>query len=273
MDWEWSDPGGNDAIEKPLKILMDCGDITARMLLAMYAGQDLDRWYGVPPLEFFWHYYKLEGMAKGRFHVLCASAPAVVRPTPIFNRIDPQNQEKSQSCFNALRTLESAGLLYEAVVLLNRNPIPAKFSSGHAYGEIPHDAEILCDLGSPSPFGPVSAIEHGLGNEYLATAKELGWIDKPCNYLALIPTGQPAMIAGLYRLRFRVTHAKNAFIEEATRRHLDANASALRKLNYLRATNNLEPINRTLQSPSILIQSPSIILNTVQSKSAQGGDC
>ena len=66
-------------------------------------------------------------------------------------------------------------------------------------------------------------------------------------------TGHPAMIAGLYRLRFRVTHAKNAFIEDATRRHLDAHADALRKLNYLRATKQLEPVTRTLQSSSIFL--------------------
>ena len=263
---------GDPAIRKPLKALRDCGDVAARLLLAMYAGQDLDRWYGVPPQGFFWHYYTPTASNHGQFRILCASAPIPVGNHRLFTRIDAgyNAQKKNHAkCFEALHALESAGLIYQAVVLLNRNPIPATCSPGAAYGEIAPDAELLCDLGSPSPFGPVSAIEQGLGTAYVDTVNQLakqqgypdaqGYLQALCkgggryDAFALILTGHPAMIAGLYRLRFRVTHAKNAFIEDATRRHLDAHADALRKLNYLRATKQLEPVTRTLQSSSIFL--------------------
>lgn len=275
---------GDAVIEKPLRELKNCGDIAARLLLAMYAGQDINRWYGLPPHGFPWNYYAQGEGSLGQFRIVYASESSMVGPTSIFSRIDPQYGETSTPCFAAARALQSAGFIYESVVLLNRNPVPAKFASGEAYGEIPHDAEILCDLAIPSPFGPVSIIEEGLGKDYSDTvnqlAKQQGYADAHVyltalskkydhyDYLALVPTGQPAMIAGLYRLRFRVTNTKNAFVEEASRRHLDANAAAIKKLNYLRKTKNLEPITRTLQSPSIPFQSSSIMFNTIQCQDA-----
>lgn len=180
------------------------------------------------------------------------------------NRVD--RLPDSEPCFAALNALE-----YESIVLLNRNPIPSTFTSGGAYGDIPEDAEILCDVATPSPWRPVPEREWGLGKAYMDTvndiAKQAGYADahvyleawkvqKKYDHLAVVATGPPAMIAGLYRLRFRVT--KNAFVEEAMRRHLDAHAAALKRLNYLRRIQNLDPLTRTLQSSSIPLQSFSI---------------
>ena len=271
---------GTDLIELPLKQLKDCGDVAARLLLALYAGQDLDRWYGVPPHGFPWNYYTLGEGSLGQFRILHASIQSTVGSSRLFKRINPQDEKSSQVCFDAIKALQSAGFLYEAVVLLNRNPIPDQFNTGAAYGNISPDAEILCDLGSPSLFGPVSEVEQGLGKEYVDTlgliAKQTGYADAHVylttlsksydhyDYLALVPAGQPAMIAGFFRLRFRVTHYKNAFTEEVTSKHLDANRAALKMLNYLRVTKNLEPLIRTLQSSSIPSQSSPITLNSLQ---------
>jgi hypothetical protein len=191
-------------------------------------------------------------------------------PATVITRIDPHNgKDGGQIFFDALNALECAGFIYEAVVLLNRNPILSKSKDGSPYGAIPDDAEILCDLGSPSPFGPVSDIERGLSEEQISTvmhlAKQKGYADSSsyfqalcgddrCDFLAVVSMGQPAMIAGLYRLRFRVTHSKNAFVAEAARRHLNTNHSFLNRLNYLRAMKDIEPIARTLQSCSIPLQ-------------------
>ncbi|MGC4099506.1 MAG: hypothetical protein QM706_20605 [Nitrospira sp.] len=229
----------------PLQQLKNCGDVAARLLLAMYAGQDLDRWFGIPPHQFPWQYYKLSETSHGQFSLLRGRSSSMVAPPDLWNRISNGN---SNACFEALKFLLAAGFLYEMVVLLNRNPLPAKFSTGDPYGYIPGDAEILCDLGNTSHFKPVQPeIEQGLGAHYRDTVKALRWEEHPDDYVAIIPTGSPAMIAGLYRLRFRVTNHRNAYVKTAERTRLDANAAALRQLNYIRKANLLDELPRTLQ--------------------------
>ncbi len=254
--------GEDGFISNPLQQLKNCGDVAARLLMAMYAGQDLDRWFGVPPHKFPWKYYKLTETSHGQFSVLRGQNISAVGPTALWNLVDNAN---SKTCFKALEALQASGFLYEMVVLLNRNPVPAKFTTGDPYGEIPEDAEILCDLGSPSHFGPVQPeIELGLGEGYLDTVKDLHWEEHPYDYLAIIPNGSQAMIAGLYRLRFRVTNHENAFVEAAERTRLDATAAALKMLNYIRKAKNLKPLTRTLQCSSIPLQSHSMIFNATQ---------
>lgn len=237
--------GEDGFLKSPLQQLKNCGNVAARLLLAMYAGQDLDRWYGIPPHKFLWHYYKLGETSYGPFRVLRGgNDSSVIGDRDLFDHIDC-GRTNNDACFAALAALQTSGFLYEMVVLLNRNPVHV---NGGSYGNVPEDAEILCDLGSPSLFGPVqSEIDQGLGADYLTTVKALHWEEQPYDYLAIIPTGHPAMIAGLYRLRFRITNYQNAFVEAAERKHLDANATALRMLNHIRKTKNLERITRTLQ--------------------------
>lgn len=62
------------------------------------------------------------------------------------------------------------------------------------------------------------------------------------------------MIAGIYRLRFRVTDSKNPFVEESQRRQLQTNRAAFRRLNTLRNRTKLEGLKEgksTLQSSLI----------------------
>jgi len=267
-DRVWFDTGlvlGDEEIEEPLLDLKGCGDVAARLLLAMYAGQEMEWWGGVSPHAFPWQYYKLKDYTEGQIRVLYAERDSEVCPTALFHTIDRKGRDSNDSnaCFTALNALKGSGLLYEAVVLLNRNPVPATFgpdANGHkkAYGNIPSDAEILCDIGSPSLYKPLSAVEHGLGPAYVQTATDLNLhLCFPSEYLAVILTGQQAMIAGLYRLRFRVTHDKNAFVKESKQRQLKINQAAFRRLNYLRKAKRLAPLNygsSTLQSSSIPLQ-------------------
>lgn len=264
-DRVWFDTGlvlGDDEIAEPLLELKACGDVAARLLLAMYAGQDMDWWGGVSPHTFPWQYYKLKDHVEGQIRVLYAERSSEVCPTALFRVIDRESRD-SNACFTALSALKASGLLYETVVLLNRNPVPATFaadSNGHkqAYGNIPPDADIMCDMGSPSLYKPLSAVEHGIGPAYVQTATDLNLhVCFPSEYLAVIPTGQQAMIAGLYRLRFRVTHDKNAFVKESKQRQLKTNQAAFRRLNYLRKAKKLPPLkygSSTLQSSSIPLQ-------------------
>lgn len=264
-DRVWFDTGlvlGDDDIVDPLLELKGCGDVAARLLLAMYAGQEMEWWGGVSPHTFPWQYYKLKDHIEGQIRVLYAERNSEVCPTALFRTIDRDSRD-SNACFTALNALKGSGLLYETVVLLNRNPVPATFapdSNGHkqAYGNIPSDADILCDMGSPSLYKPLSAVKFGLGPAYVQTATDLNLhLCFPSEYLAVIPTGQQAMIAGLYRLRFRVTHDKNAFVKESKQRQLKINQAAFRRLNYLRKAKKLPPLkygSSTLQSSSIPLQ-------------------
>ena len=242
---------GDADIETPLLELKQCGAIAARLLLAMYAGHDTDRWYGMPPDRFPWSYYKNTSTISGAVRGLYADpATKCGFPWPLIDRINPKfigskedakaRQGRVPACWDALGALESSGFIYPAVVLLDHNPVPKTSSNGATYGDIHADADIVCDLGSPSPYGPLSPVEQGLGARYVQTAAELELkAVEPPEYLAVIPTGQPGMIAGIYRLRFRVTDPKNAFIEESLHRQLKTNTAALRKLNYLRKLKKL----------------------------------
>ncbi len=57
-------------IDQPLRALKDCGNVAARSLLVLYAGQDLDRWYGIPPDKFPWIRYTLEEIGGGASYSL-----------------------------------------------------------------------------------------------------------------------------------------------------------------------------------------------------------
>lgn len=273
---------GDDAIAQPLRALKDCGDMAARALLALYEAQDLERWYGIPPHVCPWVHYRLEERTDGPLRILLAAKDRLVLPTSFLNRINPVSE--SQACLleAAIGALQHAGLLYESVVLLNRHPVPKKFSNGEPCGYISSDADILCDVATPSSWGCVPEQEWTLGAAYRETLRELairaGCTDahtylaksnvQTYEHLVLTSTGHPVMIAGLFRLRFRLINLHNPFIEEATRRHREASATAFRQLNYLRSIQKLDPLSippplQSSQSP----QSPSMPLNPLQSES------
>lgn len=243
---------GDADIETPLLDLKACGAVAARLLLAMYAGQDTDRWYGLPPDQFLWSCYTMKDETAGAVRVIYATPAHTDGLTwNLINRMNRATNQKEEekarqvrvaACWAALRALESSGFSYQAVVLLDHNPVPSTSDNKEALS-IHADADIVCDLGSPSPYGPLSPAEQGLGPAYEQTAADLGLKDEhPHRYLAVIPTGYQGMIAGLYRLRFRVTDPTNAFVEESLRGQLKTNTAALRRLNYLRKLKKLDSL-------------------------------
>lgn len=263
---------GDELIPKPLRELKNCGDVAARLLLALYEGQDLKRWYGIPPSSggFFERQYRHWTVYGDGQHVLLFAIPSTqYGNTNLFNRLlsATGTDEGEKSLWLALAALESTGFIYETVCLLNRLPAnltreKKKDQDEIFFGKIPPDAELLCDLDYPNPaqYGPVTPAECALGPAYRDTAKALRIdldSDSTTNFLAVLRRGQPAMIAGLYRLRYRVINARNAFIEEVEGEQLDRAKTAWRLLNYSRKAMKLT----TLQSSSIFLQSP---FNAVQ---------
>lgn len=239
--------GGIGGFNQPLKALKNAGDVAARLLLAMYAANDMETWGGVRPVgpgRGPWKHY--EPVADdvhlyGGARLIRAKDQGTV--ASIDNRISGGSTE---AYWDALRALTSAGLIYEVVTVLNRNAKKEKFAStGEEYGSIPDDAEPYYELDARSAHGYKPEGEEGIGG---ATAKTAGDLHHPVTveggrfdgtYAALVPKGYPAMIAGIYRLRFRVANPKNAGVKGAWARIHTNNREAFELVNAIRAANKL----------------------------------
>lgn len=181
-----------------------------------------------------------------------------VGPGEMFSRVCPfpekpgswwkSHTQAGGPVWRALEALQSTGLVYEVVMVLNRNAIKAKFSSGTEYSDIPEDAEPFYELDCRSRHGYKPDGEEGVG---WATAKTAGDFGKPVTleggtfdgtYAAFVPDGYGAMIAGIYRLRFRVSNPKNAGVKGAWAGIHQRNREALELVNSIRAAWNREPL-------------------------------
>lgn len=147
---------GIGGIDKPLKKLKDAGDVAARLLLAMYAANDMETWGGVRPIGAGsgpWKHYEpvssdltLRGgvrliRSKDEGQVSGGSFPRTWN-APTSGNYWKHHTEAGGPIWRALEALEATGLVYEVVLVLNRNAIKEKFSSsGAEYGTIPDDAE------------------------------------------------------------------------------------------------------------------------------------
>lgn len=236
---------GIGGFNQPLKALKNAGDVAARLLLAMYAANDMELWGGVRPV--------------GAGHGPCKHYEPVADDVHLYGgarliRAKDQGELASidgrisggstEAYWDALRALKSAGLIYEVVVVLNRNPTKETFaSSGDEYGAIPDDAEPYYELDARSEHGYKPEGEEGIGGATANTAGELGHsvavqggrLDG--TYAAIVPTGYPAMIAGIYRLRFRVANPKNAGVKGAWARIHQNNREAFDLVQAIRAAN------------------------------------
>ena len=237
--------GGIGGFSQPLKALKNAGDVAARLLLAMYAANDMELWGGVRPCgpgRGPWKHY--EPVAPdvplyGGARLIRAKDQGEV--ASIDNRISGGSTE---AYWDALRALKSAGLIYEVVTVLNRNAKKEKVgSTGGEYGSIPDDAEPYYELDARSAHGYKPEGEEGIGG---ATAKTAGDLGHPVaveggrldgTYAAIVPTGYPAMIAGVYRLRFRVANPKNAGVKGAWARIHTNNREAFELVQAIRAAN------------------------------------
>ena len=255
---------GVGGFTQPLKALKNAGDVAARLLLALYAVNDMETWGGVRPVGAghgpWVHYEPVDVDTRftvgARLHR--AKRGGEVGPGEMFSRVCPfpekpgswweSHTQAGGPVWRALEALQSAGLVYEVVMVLNRNAIKAKFSSGDEYSGIPKDAEPFYELDCRSRHGYKPDGEEGVG---WATAKTAGDFGKPVTleggtfdgtYAAFVPDGYGAMIAGIYRLRFRVSNPKNAGVKGAWAGIHQRNREALELVNSIRAAWNREPL-------------------------------
>lgn len=240
---------GVGGFTQPLKALKNAGDVAARLLLALYEVNDMETWGGVRPVGTghgpWVHYEPVDVDVRwtgigARLHRAKDAGKVAI--------IERRITEDKDQYWRALEALQSSGLVYEVVMVLNRNAIKAKFSSGKEYSDIPEDAEPFYELDCRSKHGYKPDGEEGVG---WATAKTAGDFGKPVTleggrfdgtYAAFVPDGYGAMIAGIYRLRFRVANPKNAGVKGAWAGILQRNREALELVNSIRDAAKLEPL-------------------------------
>ena len=249
---------GYGKFERPLKALKNAGDVAARLLLSMYSANDMETWGGgVRPVGSNrgpWKRYEpvandvnIHGGAR------LIRAKGVWKVGSIVKRIIGTGDQ--QAYWDALAALESAGLVYEVVLVLNRNAVKAKFSNGEEYPKIPEDAEPLYELDCRSHHGYKPKCEEGIGG---VTANTAGALNYPVTeeggyfygaYAAFVPKGFPAMIAGIYRLRFRVSNPKNAGVKGAWAGIHQRNKEALEFVNRIRVAHKIPPAEPPNSNP------------------------
>jgi len=242
---------GVGGIDKPLKALKNAGDVAARLLLAMYAANDMETWGGVRPIGAGsgpWNHYEpviADSTLRGGVRLIRAKDMGFV--ASIDKRVT--GADDKQAYFTALSALKSTGLVYEVVLVLNRNGIKDKFASnGEEYSRIPDDAEPFYELDCRSQHGYKPEGEEGIGSATATTAGDFGHSVAlegggfDGTYAAIVPTGYGAMIAGIYRLRFRVANSKNAGVKGAWARIHQNNREAFNLVQSIRAANKLPPL-------------------------------
>lgn len=237
--------GGIGGFSQPLKALKNAGDVAARLLLSLYAANDMELWGGVRPVgpgRGPWRHY--EPVADdvnlyGGARLIRAKDQGWV--ATIDKRISDGDDE---AYWNALAALESAGLMYQVVMVLNKNAEKREFASTRKeFSAIPDDAEPDYELDARSAHGYKPEGEEGIGG---ATAKTASDLNHPVaveggrfdgTYAAIVRRGYPAMIAGIYRLRFRVANPKNAGVKGAWARIHTNNREAFELVQAIRAAN------------------------------------
>jgi hypothetical protein len=250
----------------PLKALKNAGDAAAQLLLSIYAANDMEIWGGARPVGVGrgpWKRY----MPVDADAIQLAGGAKMIRAKEIGEVANIPKGAQDVDYWAALKALQSAGFVYEVVVVLNRNAVKAKFRDGEEYGDIPDDAEPYYELDCRSLHGYKPQGEEGLAGATARTAGELGFsvigagrdreekwggdssyvpADEGARfdgtYAAIVPAGFPAMIAGIFRLRFRVANPKNAGIKAAWARIAQNNREAFALIERVRAANRLAPV-------------------------------
>jgi hypothetical protein len=244
---------GFEGFQQPLKQLLRAGDVTARLLLAMYAANDMLGWGGVRPFSSsseelksgvisrsYLPAYRGEIDVYGDYDVNLAKECLYKINTKLKDKVcyPDKGDYAARTFFDAFRRLELSGFVYEVVVVLDRD------QTNH--NEIAEDASVYYELDARSRHGYKPAGEHGLGWLTASTLLELGHSlsdeegDLNGTYAAIVPATQEMMIIGLIRLRFRVSNSENFGVSEAFGRIRNNNKEAFDIINRMRKDNGLD---------------------------------
>ena len=271
---------GVGGFNQPLKVVKDAGDVAARLLLLLYASNDMETWGGVRPVgerSGPWIHYKPvaeDESLLGGARLIRAKRAGTVGQGHMFHRAWSRkvsgdwwkaHSSAGEPVFVALRALQSAGLVYEMVVVLNRKAVAQEFDSGAGYNGIPEDAEPLYELDCCTKHGYKPDGEEGIGGATANTAGNLGYpvatLDGRFDgtYAAIVRDGFGAMVCGIFRLRFRVANLKNTGVKDAWARIRRNNREAFDVVQLVRRINNLPALEST-EKPRVVATSDAVTL-------------
>lgn len=142
---------GFGAFKMPLKGVKNAGDVAARLLLLLYQANDMETWGGVRPIGECsgpWNHYErvADDVHLGAIRLIRAKDRGHVGPGSMFSQAWPAastndwwdaHNSAGGPVWQALAALESSGLVYQTVQVLNRNAIMSKFSNGDEYVSTP----------------------------------------------------------------------------------------------------------------------------------------
>lgn len=254
---------GFGAFKKPLQQLLESGSgDVARLLLLMYAKQDMPGWGGVMPYSqghsqlddgvvtavYDPEPANCEGLEGGAKTVVARKAAGWhVNPLAsqrVTEECEPDcsvNPHKSLNAFTrALEELIHIGLVYEVVTVLNQ-----KAASPHC---IPEAASPIHELASLSQHGFTNRNENGVGWATQITCEDLdaSLLDDDDQvdgrYAAIVRDTIDVMIVGIIRIRFRVVNAKSNTVSAEVATRLERNTRAFDYINRIRLKNNLDEL-------------------------------
>lgn len=221
---------------RPLKRLKRLGDTAVRLLLCLYKENDMEQFGGVPPF-YFSRRYDVAAIEKiDSFHLWhCtptgdfAVSPMLGNSTLRVKAFNPNDHENPQylDVISALQGLEAAGFVYEMVTIFD--------------GSLGANANVVYELDMRGRHGYKPKGEEGLGG---LTARIAGYAGHSVanvraefsgKYAAIVEINVRPTVAGIFRLRFRVSNPKNYTISASFARiHRDQEEWS-ETLNYLLA--------------------------------------
>ena len=231
----------------PLRDLKNAGNAAAQLLLWLYAIHDMELWGGIPPP--LTTHERSEGLSM-RYDPIGESFPIkgnaeIIRAKRRERQflVDPRIRKihNEAALENAFNVLEQGGFIYEMTVVFNRDPIFDLYYKRL----VPEDAEPLYQLDNRTPQRFHTSGERGLCHITARTAGELGpSVTRPGGkfdgtYAAIVTQGHPAMIAGTYRLKYRVANARNRGVRDTWRRIHQLDRDAYQKISQVRSANGL----------------------------------
>jgi len=202
---------GYGQFRQPLRRLKQCEDVAARLLLKLYEQNAMEQWGGISPHPNIYQKFTMEKKwsrlgfniwhAKGDQDTAWQNLSALVTGK-ILGETDILADDNWKIFWNAFEALQLCGFIYETIVVLDREVTN-------------QDAQPICILDTKNRHGDTPKGEEGIGGDTARLAGKLGHPVTDKNgqfygtYAAIIPACITPHVAGIYRLRFRVTNPLN----------------------------------------------------------------
>jgi hypothetical protein len=211
---------GTETFDRPMYALRQGGDYAARMLLLLYVHNAMEEWGGISPITGIWNTYKqtycLANIGRTIYSLHHWESEAMTAKhglfKPVIDAFNGNQSEAMEAAFwPAFYSLVSQGFIYEVVTVTTAQPGT----------DSPNENDFpLYELDARSLHGYKPKGEEGVAGETAMLARDLGYPVTDSDgqfygkYAAVAPKGTPIRVIGIYRLRFRVSNPRNAYVSD-----------------------------------------------------------